>query len=234
MPLKSPNHFTNSRQTGIPFVNLKKEFLRSMKSPKGYKRYLGSPLRYAGGKSLAVAKIIKCFPDCITKKLVSPFLGGGSIEVALAKEMDIKVIAYDLFYILVNYWQVQMKNPKELYSELKKLKPTKKVYAEIKACLKKHWLKEISLNKLDLASHYFFNHNLSYGPGFLGWMSKIYENKTKYQKTIEKVRDFKSPNLQVRQGSFEKILPQYSENFLYLDPPYFLEGDSKMFKGIYP
>lgn len=205
-----------------------------MESPKGYKRYLGSPLRYAGGKSLAAAKIIRCFPDQVTKKMISPFFGGGSIEIALANEMDTTVIAYDLFDILVNYWQVQIKYPENLYSELKKLKPTKKVYSKVKARLKRHWLQEKKLNKLDLASCYFFNHNLSYGPGFLGWMSKIYESEIKYQKTIEKVRDFKCINLQVQQGSFEKTLPEHRKDFLYLDPPYFLEGDSKMFRGIYP
>ena len=234
MQLESSSQIINFHKKMIFFTDLREQFLRSMKSQKGYKRYLGSPLRYAGGKSLATAKIVKCFPDQITREVISPFFGGGSIEIALAKEMGSKVIGYDLFDILVNYWQVQIKNPIALYFKLKKLKPTKEVYSKIKAQLKKHWLKEMKLKKIDLASHYFFNHNLSYGPGFLGWMSKIYESKIKYQKTIEKVRDFKCPNLQVRKGSFEKTLPCHNESFLYLDPPYFLDGDSKMFKGIYP
>ena len=65
-------------------------------------------------------------------------------------------------------------------------------------------------------------------------MSKIYEKEIKYQRVIEKVRNFKCKNLKVKQGSFEKTIPRHREDFLYLDPPYFLEGDSKMFKGIYP
>ncbi len=234
MQLEFLNQVLKPRRKPLFFPDLKESFLRSMKSPKGYKRYLGSPLRYAGGKSLATAKIIKCFPDTITKEVVSPFFGGGSIEIALAAEMNSKVIGYDLFDILVNYWQAQISNPLALYSKLKKFKPTKEVYSKIKTRLKKHWLKELKLNKLDLACHYFFNHNLSYGPGFLGWMSKIYENEIKYWKAIEKVRDFRCPNLKVYQGSFEKTLPRHNKSFLYLDPPYFLDGDSKMFKGIYP
>lgn len=46
----------------------------------GYKRYLGSPLRYAGGKSLAVGHILEYLPDNLNK-VVSPFIGGGSVEV---------------------------------------------------------------------------------------------------------------------------------------------------------
>ena len=215
-------------------AGLKQHFLKSMRSAKGYKRYLGSPLRYAGGKSLATAQIIECFPNRLTKKVVSPFFGGGSIEIALNRELQKEVIGYDLFDILVNYWQAQIRHPQQLYQQLKKFKPTKQVYTRIKSKLKKHWLKEIKLSKLDLASHYFFNHNLSYGPGFLGWMSKIYEDEGKYRRTIEKVRDFKCKNLTVYQGSFEKTIPEHREDFLYLDPPYFLEGNSKMFRGIYP
>jgi hypothetical protein len=48
--------------------------LRGASSVKNnYKRYLGSPLRYAGGKSLAVGYIIELLPDNI-KKVVSPFI----------------------------------------------------------------------------------------------------------------------------------------------------------------
>ncbi len=45
----------------------------------------------------------------------------------------------------------------------------------------------IELNFLTLARDYYFNFNLSYGPGFLGWMSKIYEDKNRYLKALEKL-----------------------------------------------
>jgi len=65
----------------------KSAFLNGLKSHSGktkYKRYMGSPLRYAGGKSLAVGFIIELIPDNI-KRVVSPFIGGGSVEVAEIK-----------------------------------------------------------------------------------------------------------------------------------------------------
>ncbi|GIW21982.1 MAG: DNA methyltransferase [Candidatus Sericytochromatia bacterium] len=230
----------NQIQLKLEFENISRKdlFLKNLKSKNGYKRYTGTPLRYAGGKTLAVGKIIEHIPDNI-QRLVSPFIGGGSVEVAVAKELGIEVIAYDIFELLVNYWNFQINNPVGLYEKLKTLKNTKIEYENIKNILKSIWSKENglmqnNLTDLEMAAYYFFNHNLSYGPGFLGWMSNIYTNEKKYKSMIEKVKNFDIKNMKVFNLSFEKSIPKHSNDFLYLDPPYFLDGDSKMFKGIYP
>ena len=75
---------------------------------------------------------------------------------------------------------------------------------------------------------------LSYGPGFLGWMSSNYLKNKTYENSINKVKDFKCENIKVSTGTFEDIIPNYKKDFMYLDPPYYCEGDSRMFKGIYP
>ena len=225
----------------------KSYFLNALKGKNlHYKRYTKSPLRYGGGKSLAVGLIIEHFPNDI-KRVISPFLGGGSVEVASALELGLEVKAFDIFDILVNFWQLLLKDSKALYESLHKLEPTKENYAMIKEELKAFWNERhknpankplVKLNSLTLARDYYFNFNLSYGPGFLGWMSTIYEDKGRYLKALEKVRDFgthkNAKNLSVECASFETIFEKYPEDFFYLDPPYFLEGDSKMFKGIYP
>jgi len=203
------------------------------------KRYKGSPLRYAGGKSLAVQYILPLIPSHI-KELVSPFFGGGSVEIAIANELNIHVIGYDIFDLLVNYWNVQIQFPLKLADELEKLDNTKDEYEKVKEILKSIWNKKEGLlandySALQLATYYYYNHNLSYGPGFLGWMSSNYLNKNKYLSMIEKVREFScNNNLQVFNDDFKNVLPRHNGTFMYLDPPYFLEGDSKMFKGIYP
>jgi DNA adenine methylase len=220
------------------YKSIKEIFLNKLRTNNGYKRYLGSTLRYAGGKSLAVGCIVENLPDNINK-VVSPFIGGGSVEIAIAKELGIEVVGYDIFELLTNFWQVQTQNPQELYEELSKLQPTKEVYENIKNKIKEIWNKNDGLLKnnysyLELATMYYFNHNLSYGPGFLGWMSNIYTNEKKYKSTIEKVKNFNVKNLSVFGERFETSIPKHNNDFLYLDPPYFLDGDSKMFKGIYP
>ena len=101
----------------------KDELQQTLKGKNGnYKRYIGSPLRYAGGKSLAVGIIAGFLPEGI-RKVVSPFIGGGSVEIALAKELGIDVVAYDIFDLLVNYWQQQTLNGTEMYEKLKAMPP---------------------------------------------------------------------------------------------------------------
>ena len=214
----------------------RQSFLDSLKNNgnRKYSRYNGLPLRYAGGKSLAVGHVIEHMPDGLDK-LVSPFIGGGSVEIACAKELGLKVQGYDVFDILTNYWRVQIARPTKLAKHIRQWKPNKREYTRLKKRLKQHWdgTKPID-DKNELAAIYWFNHNLSYGPGFLGWMSGIYEEKERVRRLIDKVADFRCPNLSVRKGLFERTIPRHSDDFLYCDPPYYLAGDSKMFRGIYP
>ncbi len=211
-------------------------FLYALKArgKPGYKRYVGSPLRYAGGKSLAVGYVVERVPQDIDR-LVSPFIGGGSVEIACANELGLDVVAYDLFNILCTYWQVQISDPEALATRLSRWEPTQETYRQVKERLRAHWKDESPLDDpLEVAAHYWFNHNLSYGPGFLGWMSRIYENPVRYERLLSRVQSFDCPTLEVRQGTFEETIPQHEGDFLYCDPPYYLNGDSRMFRGIYP
>lgn len=212
----------------------KRFFLERLRNSRGgYKRYYGSPLRYAGGKSWAVGYIVEHIPSSI-ERLISPFFGGGSVEIAVASEMGIEVWGWDIFDILVNYWKFQIHYPIQLYEELRLLEPDQNTYKKIKEELRKHWKGEITLPPLKLAAYYYFNHNLSYGPGFLGWMSRVYANPKTYFNLLERVKTFNSENLQVNCSSFEQVLPEYQYDFLYCDPPYYLGPDSTLFRGLYP
>ena len=232
-------------------------------------------LRYAGGKSRAIKKITPFVEPY--SEIVSPFLGGGSLEVHWALEGK-KIIANDVFDILVCFWNQLLANPDGLADELQKITPDKKTYAIIKESLMctpqvqnmlKDWTTDFykckKIEKLDnnnnpimgdngkvvkvkepriinsledviLAAYYYFNHNCSYGPGFLGWASDIYMNQKKWNKAIQKIRDFSVPNMEVHNESFETFIPKYKEKFMYLDPPYYLkkDDDNKMLGGIYP
>jgi len=220
----------------IDITEKKKAFLeryRSPSNPNAYKRYQGTPLRYAGGKTLAVGFVIEKLPNRLGR-VVSPFLGGGSVEIAIANELGVPVIGYDIFDILINYWQYQLKNPEGLYRELLKFKPTKEEFYRVKEIMKKHWEGEKKLKGLKLAALYYFNSNTSYGPHFLGWPSSVYLQKKRYLTMLNKVRNFKAPKLTVKQASFEQIMEKHKDDFLYCDPPYYLDGDSKTFVGMYP
>ena len=67
-----------------------------------------SPLRYPGGKSRAVELITTKYiiPNLSERQNVcSPFFGGGSIELYLAKK-GYKVSGYDDFRSLVDFWKI--------------------------------------------------------------------------------------------------------------------------------
>lgn len=220
------------------FEKKKEKFLNDILSKNGtssnkYKRVALSTIRYAGGKSLAVGHVIELLPNNI-KRVISPFLGGGSIEIAMSKELDLEVIGYDIFDILCNYWKFQIESPELLYKELKKMKPEKKYFEKIRKILTDVWHKKKVLSPLTLAVYYVYNFNLSYGPGFMGWSSNIYLDEARYKRMIERIRDFKPKNLKVECADFQSIMKKHKNDFLYLDPPYYLGEDSKMFKGIYP
>lgn len=207
------------------------ERLRS-KGKLDYKRYIESPLRYAGGKSLAVGYVIERLPENL-ERLASPFMGGGAVEIACARLLGMEVIAYDIFDILCNYWNIQLKYPEALYKRLAEFPPNRDTFSKVKVRLGKHWREGDKLNRFDLAAHYYFNSNTSYGPHFLGWPSDVYLNEGRYKAMIEKVRHFSAKGLSVKCSSFEESMPNHTNDFLYCDPPYYLE-DGKTFIGMYP
>lgn len=207
-------------------------------------------IRYAGGKSRAV-KLITPFVEPYNK-IISPFIGGGSLEVHWAGNLSKEVIGYDVFDMLVNFWKQLLTNSNTLADKLSEIKPTKEEYSRIKEILMclpetqemlKDWNTDyykreslITLDDVTKAAYYYFNHNTSYGPGYLGWGSTVYLQQDKWNKMVEKIREFKCPTLSVEQLGFEESIKRHSNDFLYLDPPYYLEKDSdnKMHSGLYP
>ena len=202
-------------------------------SQNKYKRVSLSTIRYAGGKTLAVGHVVELLPENI-KKVVSPFFGGGSIEIAMSKELGLEVIGYDIFDILCNYWKFQIEKPNLLYEKLKGLKPNKTTFEKIRLILNDVWKKKVKLDPLTLAVYYVYNFNLSYGPGFMGWSSDIYLDEKRYERMLENIRNFDPKNLKVECADFQDVIKKHSNDFLYCDPPYYIGKDSKMFRGIYP
>lgn len=208
-----------------------------------------TPLRYAGGKTRAIKFITPFVKDY--QEIYSPFIGGGSLEVHWAY-LGKKVYGFDIFDALVNFWNVLLNNPKELSLTLQQISPTEEEYKRIKDILinwdktqtllsdwKTDYYKRttpISLDNITAAAYYFFNHNTSYGPGYLGWGSKVYLNQNKWNSMVKKIETFNLKNLMVQEMSFENVIENNPNKFLYLDPPYYLEkdNDNKMFTGIYP
>jgi len=235
------------------------DYLTSIHSVSGkakYKRVSLSPLRYAGGKSKAVGLIIENLPVLKEKKIISPFFGGGSLELALTQKLGFEVIGYDIFGMLTNFWDTLIKHPEQLAVALEKMSVTKDSFTRYRHILLHYWNKikpptliyktkkkieltdeEKSLlddDKLIQAAYYYYNMALSYGPMFLGWPSSNEIKPAKYKRRIAKIRAFKPGKLSVACADFKEVICKHKDDFLFLDPPYYLGEDSKMFKGMYP
>jgi DNA adenine methylase len=234
-----------------------KEYLDTLRKKDGtFKRVLISPLRYAGGKSKAIGLILNSLPKLRNKRIVSPFFGGGSFELCVSQKLDIEVIGYDIFGMLVNFWNVLINYKDEFIQELKKFKITSEEFTYNRHILLNYWekikpkdlvyktKKKVELAEEDLtllddniikqAVYYYYNMTLSYGPMFLGWPSSNEIKPDKFNRRIKSLEQMKFKNISVQCDDFENVIIRHADDFLFLDPPYYLEGDSKMFKGLYP
>lgn len=233
------------------------DYLKKIKNKSGgYKRVLVSPLRYAGGKSKAIGLILEALPKLNMKRIVSPFFGGGSFELCLSQFLDIEVIGYDVFGMLTNFWDVLINNKEKFIVELKKFEINEEEFTKNRHILLSYWdkikpetlhyktkkvveLTEEERNMLDTdkvlqAVYYYYNMSLSYGPMFLGWPSSNEIKKDKFERRIKTLETLELKNLSVQCSDFESVIQNHPNDFLFLDPPYYLGKDSKMFKGMYP
>jgi len=209
-----------------------------------------TPIRYAGGKTRAIKHIIPYFPTDLTN-VISPFMGGGSLEVYLTN-LNINVHGFDIFKPLVTFWDEMINDNQNFVNFLRTIEPTSENYKVVKDKLVnweytqemlKGWKTDfyirknpITLTPVEIASYYYFNHNTSYGPGYLGWPSSVYLTQAKWNKMIDDISKFNGSKLQVSQSDFSDVITGHPNDFIYLDPPYFMgkDSDNKMHAAIYP
>ena len=175
-----------------------------------------SPLRYPGGKTRAIDYITSFFPKDI-KQLISPFLGGGSIELTTAAN-NITVYAYDAFSPLVEFWQCLLEQPHNLANEVEKYFPLPK---EDFYTLQQ--TQTAFTTKLQRAAVYYVLNRSSFsGSTLSGGMSPEHPRFT--QTAIQRLRDFHNPNIIVKQADFKISLEEHASVFAYLDPPYLIKS----------
>jgi DNA adenine methylase len=198
-----------------------------------------SPLRYPGGKSRASKILDKYIPSNVTT-VVSPFFGGGSFENHLALK-GVNVLGYDLCQPLVDFWKHYLSDKERLFVRFRELSAEllkEEYYGEIskedrlvQRTLFKQW-KEVAMNSEDSFErgvHYFaLNRGAFSGMTLIaGPMSTRYiDSKMGVRATanLEKI-DFKVKSVEY-QDCFT-TLKNHKEEFLYLDPPYVMETESK-------
>lgn len=176
--------------------------------------YPKSPLRYPGGKSRAVDTLSSLIPRG-TRTLVSPFFGGGSLELAVAHR-GIRVYGYDLFEPLVDFWSELLLTPRRLAAEVQKLYPlSREAFYQLK--------EQTPASRLKKAVHFYVINRCSFsGSTFSGGMSPNHPRFT--LSSINYIRSFHCPNIIIKQLDFRESLRRHSKSLLYLDPPYLIPG----------
>jgi len=199
-----------------------------------------TPLRYPGGKSRAVDTIMPYIRNLDCGELCSPFLGGGSFELALAQK-DIKIHGYDGFNPIVWFWQALLKDPDrlaQLADSTKTKRPRKYMYQgkEYKArgLLKKDFERfrdevrfALKMNHPptfeSAAKVYAINRSSFSGATFAGGFSERASYARFTDSQIDAIRNFKVDNFTVKHADFKDSMKKHDCHF-YLDPPYFLSG----------
>jgi len=175
-------------------------------------QYTKSPLRYPGGKSRAVKFILPFLPKA-PGVLVSPFFGGGSVELAAAS-LGWKVFGYDKYQPLIDFWQTVLTDPNGLADAVSNYYPlsTERFYQLQR--------QEPFPTQLAEAARYFVLNRASFsGTTMSGGMSLGHRRFT--PSAIERVRNFKADNVRVEQADFAKSIALNRNAFFYLDPPYY-------------
>ena len=196
-------------------------------------------LRYPGGKSRAVKKIDPYFPDLREyKEFREPFLGGGSVALHITKKYPhLKIWVNDLYKPLVNFWQqLQMFGP-EMKTKLQELKSRypDPVSAKVLFLDSKEYLNDESNNdSLWRAISFYIVNKCSFsGLTESSSFSKQASDSNFSLRGIEKLPVYSQliSNWKITNYSYDYLMDNESDTFVYLDPPYDIKDNLYGKKG---
>ena len=181
-----------------------------------------SPIRYAGGKSRARKYILPLIPED-EPTLLSPFFGGGSVEIALA-ECGINIIGYDIFEPLVNFWKIVFTNASEIAEIAKPYYPLEKEMFS--------WLKrQTGGSDIERAARFYIINRASFsGTTYSGGMSPSCDSRFNLS-AVEYLASFKIENISVEYGDFHNTLLADKDTMVYADPPYMISSSIYGIRG---
>ena len=199
---------------------------------------LKTPLRYPGGKSRATKKMAEFFPlfNDYTE-FREPFVGGGSVALYITQmypHLDIWV--NDLYQPLYNFWKELQYDGRKLRDELVQLKNRhpEPVSAKLLFLDAKEKLNDDSASNLSRAVSFYIVNKCSFsGLTESSSFSKQASDSNFSMRGIDKlpaygelIQDWRITNL-----SYEELLTNNKESFVYLDPPYEIKSNLYGKKG---
>ena len=188
---------------------------------------LKTPLRYPGGKSRACAKMESYFPDLSKyKEYREPFLGGGSVALYVTKKFpNLKISVTDLYEPLVNFWQVLQREGDTLSTALANLKNKYPNQESARNLFDdaKELVNDQEYTTIDRAIAFYVVNKCSFsGLTESSSFSKQASDSNFSIRGIEKLLEYSKliSNWSINRNSYENLLDDKDDVFLYLDPPY--------------
>ena len=222
---------------------------------------LKTPLRYPGGKSRACVKMDPYFPDLRNyNEFREPFLGGGSVAIHITKKYrDLDIWVNDLYEPLYNFWCELRDHPNELHGLLMDTKekypdpdPEEVENEKVKKADDKNYKGTLfypaaglfrnsvviangtEYSNLERAAAFYVANKCSFSgmtsSASFSQQASISNFSTrgivKLPEYGELIKDWKITN-----KSYEEMLTDNKDTFIYLDPPYDIKDNLYGNKG---
>lgn len=189
-------------------------------------------VKWAGGKRQLILQMKDYFPKTFNK-YIEPFVGGGAVFFELLPK---KAIISDNNSDLINCYKVIKKDVEALISSLKKHKYEKEYYYKIRA-LDRDSVKYKELSQIEKASRTIFLNKTGYNglyrvnsKGLFNVPFGRHKNPNICDEDNLRAVHKALKNVEIYEESFEICLNfAESEDFIYLDPPYFPLSNTALF-----
>jgi DNA adenine methylase len=188
---------------------------------------LKTPLRYPGGKSRACTKMDVYIPDLRDyKEYREPFLGGGSVAIHITKKYPhLDIWVNDLYEPLYNFWRVLQDDGYKLYKRLQELKSRYPDPGSAKGLFleAKELVNDYSISPLYRACSFYVINKCSFsGLTESSSFSKQASDSNFSMRGIDKLPGYTQliRNWKITNESYETLMDNEWDTFVYLDPPY--------------
>jgi DNA adenine methylase len=190
-----------------------------------------SPLRYPGGKSKAIAKIVKHLPPDFSEYR-EPFVGGGALFIYLKQKFPmLKIWINDLNYDLFCFWKVAQSSMDELVAEIWKIKNSDINGKDLFLQLTEGNID--SLSDFERAVRFFVLNRITFS-GTVdcgGFSQKAFEQRFT-NSSIERLYRLKDllEKIVITNRDYSEVLVDPGHRvFIFLDPPYLAATKSKLY-----
>ena len=188
---------------------------------------LKTPLRYPGGKSRAVPKLLQWLPSREITEYREPFLGGGSMAIEMTRRLpeEVPIWVNDLYEPLYNFWVQLRDNGDYLHSELIKAKnfhPDEDTARELFLKSKEN-LNDSKRCQEDRAVDFYIINKCSFsGLTESSSFSKAASNSNFSHRGIERLPEYSEliSRWKITNVSYEELVSDETLTFIYADPPY--------------